>query len=229
MLVNVLKPYDSGGITMLEELRQIVWEANLALPKNRLVTATSGNVSGRDTDSGLIIIKPSGVGFDKLISEHLVVLKPDGEVVKGDLKPSVDTVTHLYVYRHRTDVNSIIHTHSPFATSFALLGQTLPICLTTIASEFGTHIPVSDFARIGGEEIGKEIVEKIGDCPAILMRNHGVFTVGPTVGAALKAAVMLEEAAQTVHYAMLRGEIKELPQDVIEDAFRFYREKYGQK
>lgn len=214
---------------MLEELRQIVWEANLALPKNRLVTATSGNVSGRDTDSGLIIIKPSGVGFDKLISEHLVVLKPDGEVVKGDLKPSVDTVTHLYVYRHRTDVNSIIHTHSPFATSFALLGQTLPICLTTIASEFGTHIPVSDFARIGGEEIGKEIVEKIGNCPAILMRNHGVFTVGPTVGAALKAAVMLEEAAQTVHYAMLRGEVKELPQDVIEDAFRFYREKYGQK
>jgi len=214
---------------MLEELRQIVWEANLALPKNRLVTATSGNVSGRDTDSGLIIIKPSGVDFDKLISEHLVVLKPDGEVVKGDLKPSVDTATHLYVYQHRTDVNSIIHTHSPFATSFALLGQTLPICLTTIASEFGTHIPVSDFARIGGKEIGKEIVEKIGDCPAILMRNHGVFTVGPTVGAALKAAVMLEEAAQTVHYAMLRGEVKELPQDIIEDAFRFYREKYGQK
>jgi L-ribulose-5-phosphate 4-epimerase len=216
-------------MNMLEELRQIVWEANLALPKNRLVTATSGNVSGRDTDSGLIIIKPSGVGFDKLISENLVVLKPNGEVVKGDLKPSVDTTTHLYVYRHRNDVNSIIHTHSPFATSFALLGQTLPICLTTIASEFGTHIPVSDFARIGGEEIGKEIVEKIGNCLAILMRNHGVFTVGPTVGAALKAAVMLEEAAQTVHYAMLRGEVQELPRDVIDDAFRFYREKYGQK
>jgi L-ribulose-5-phosphate 4-epimerase len=214
---------------MLEKLRETVWEANMALPRNRLVTATSGNVSGRDADSGLIVIKPSGVEFDKLESEHLVVVKPDGQVVEGELKPSVDTATHLYVYRHRSDVHIVIHTHSPYATSFALLGRTLPICLTTIASEFGTHIPVSEFARIGGEEIGKEIIEKIGDCPAMLMRNHGVFTVGPTVGAALKAAVMLEEAAQTVHLAMLRGEVRELPQEVIDDAYRFYREKYGQK
>jgi L-ribulose-5-phosphate 4-epimerase len=214
---------------MVEDLRQIVFEANLALPKNRLVTATSGNVSGRDPESGLVIIKPSGIDFDKLKPEHLVIVDLDGKVVKGDLKPSVDTATHLYVYRHMDSVNSVIHTHSPYATSFALLGQTLPICLTTIASEFGTHIPVSEFARIGGEAIGQEIVNKIGDCPAMLMRNHGVFTIGPTVKAALKAAVMLEEAAQTVHYAMLRGEVKELPKEVIDDAYRFYREEYGQK
>jgi L-ribulose-5-phosphate 4-epimerase len=214
---------------MLEELRQRVWEANVALPKNRLVTATSGNASARDKDTGLVVIKPSGYDFDKLKPEHLNVVNLKGEVVEGKLKPSVDTATHLYVYRHMSEIHGMIHTHSPYATSFAALGQTIPLCLTTLAMEFGTHIPVSDFATIGGEEIGMEIVNRIGTCPAILMRNHGVFTVGPTVQAALKAAIMLEEAAQTVHYAMLRGTIEELPNDVIEEAFKFYKEKYGQK
>lgn len=214
---------------MLEELRRRVWEANIALPKNRLVTVTSGNASARDKDTGLVVIKPSGYDFDKLRPEHLNVANLKCEVIEGDLAPSVDTATHLYVYRHRSDINGIIHTHSPYATSFAVLGQTLPICLTTLAMEFGTYIPVSDFATIGGEEIGREIVKKIGTCPAILMRNHGVFTVGPTVEAALKAAIMLEEAARIVHYAMLRGTVHELPDDVIEEAFNFYHEKYGQK
>jgi L-ribulose-5-phosphate 4-epimerase len=213
---------------MLDELRKIVWKANLALPKNRLVTATSGNVSGRDKKTGLVVIKPSGYEFEDLKSEHLLVLDIEGKIIEGDLLPSVDTATHLYVYRHRSNINSIIHTHSPYATSFAVLGQTIPICLTTLAMEFGTPIPVSDFAIIGGEDIGKEIVNKIGLCPAILMRNHGVFTIGPTVQAALKAAIMLEEAAQTVHYAMLRGKVKELPEDIITESFKFYKEKYGQ-
>jgi L-ribulose-5-phosphate 4-epimerase len=213
---------------MLEELRRIVWEANLALPKNRLVTATSGNVSGRDGVSGLVVIKPSGIEFEKLKPGQLCVVDLDGRVVEGELKPSVDTATHLYVYRRMPEVNGIVHTHSPYATSFAVRGETLPICMTTIASEFGTHVPVSDFATIGGEEIGKEIVKKIGSCPAILMRNHGVFTVGPSVRAAVKAAVMLEEAAQTVHLAMTRGKVNELPKDVIDYAYRFYRTEYGQ-
>jgi len=213
---------------MLDELRKIVWKANLALPKNRLVTATSGNVSGRDKKTGLVVIKPSGYEFEDLKPEHLLVLDIEGKIIEGDLLPSVDTATHLYVYRHRSNVNSIIHTHSPYATSFAVLGQTIPICLTTLAMEFGTPIPISDFAIIGGEDIGKEIVNKIGLCPAILMRNHGVFTIGPTVQAALKAAIMLEEAAQTVHYAMLRGKVKELPEDIIAESFKFYKEKYGQ-
>jgi L-ribulose-5-phosphate 4-epimerase len=214
---------------MLEELRQIVWEANIALPKNRLVTATSGNVSGLDEESGLVLIKPSGYDFDKLKPEHLLVVKINGEVVEGDLSPSVDTATHLYVYRHRNDIKSIVHTHSPYATSFAVLGETIPMCLTTLAMEFGSRIPVSDFAVIGGEEIGKEIVKEIGTCPAILMRNHGVFTVGNTVHAALKAAIMLEEAAQTMHYAMLRGNVKELPEEIITESYQFYQEKYGQE
>ncbi len=214
---------------MLEELKQTVWEANIALPKKRLVTSTSGNVSGRDKKTGLIVIKPSGVDFGKLKPEDLVVVNLKGEVIEGDLYPSVDTATHLYVYRHRSDIYSIIHTHSPYSTSFAVLGETIPLSLTTLAHEFGSHIPVSDFAVIGEEEIGKEIVKRIGTCPAILIRNHGVFTVGPTVQAALKAAVMLEEAAQTMHYAMQRGTVTELPEDVISKAFKFYKEKYGQK
>jgi L-ribulose-5-phosphate 4-epimerase len=213
----------------LRELRQRVWEANVALPKKRLVTATSGNASGRDRETGLIVIKPSGYDFDKLQPGHLLVIDLEGNVVEGDLRPSVDTATHLYVYNKRPDVHGVIHTHSPFATSFAVLGKTIPMSLTTLAMEFGTHIPVSDFALIGGEDIGKEIVNKIGTCPAILMKNHGIFTVGSNVEAALKAAVMLEEAAQTMHYAMLRGDVSELPGDVIEESFQFYQDKYGQK
>jgi L-ribulose-5-phosphate 4-epimerase len=214
---------------MLEQLREQVWEANVALPKNRLVTSTSGNASAVDREKGLVVIKPSGYDFDVLRPEHLNVVDLNGKVVEGELAPSVDTAAHLYVYRKRKDIGGIIHTHSPYATSFAVLGQTLPMCLTTLASEFGSRIPVSEFAEIGGEEIGKQIVSRIGTCPAILMRNHGVFTVGPTVRAALKAAVMLEEAAQTVHYAMLRGTVHELPEEVIAYAFKFYQERYGQK
>jgi len=213
---------------MLEELRRIVWKANLALPKNRLVTATSGNVSGRDAETGLVVIKPSGVEFDDLRAGQLNVLTLEGKVVEGDLKPSVDTATHLYVYRNMPRVNGIVHTHSPYATSFAVRGETLPICMTTLASEFGTHVPVSDFATIGGEEIGMEIVKKIGSSPAILMKNHGVFTVGSSVRAALKAAVMIEEASMTVHLAMTRGGVSELPQEVIDYAYRFYITEYGQ-
>jgi len=214
---------------MLEELRHTVWEASIALPKKRLVTATSGNVSARDKESGLVVIKPSGYEFEKLKPEHLLVLNSKGTIVEGNLKPSVDTATHIYVYNHRPDIHSIIHTHSPYATSFAVLGETIPMSLTTLAMEFGTPIPVSDFALIGGEEIGREIVNKIGTCPAILMRNHGVFTLGSNVQAALKAALMLEEAAQTMHYAMLRGKVTELPANIIAQSFKFYQEEYGQR
>jgi L-ribulose-5-phosphate 4-epimerase len=215
--------------TMLEKLREDVWKANIALPRYRLIASTSGNASACDGESGLVVIKPSGVDFDTLKAGDLIVTDLHGKVVEGDLLPSVDTATHLYVYRHRPDLKGIIHTHSPYATSFAALGQTIPLCLTTLACEFGSPIPVSEFATIGGEEIGREMVKRLGTCPAILMRNHGVFTVGPTVEAALKAALMLEEAAQTVHYAMLRGKVEELPPDVIDQAFKFYHETYGQR
>jgi len=214
---------------MLEELKEAVLEANLALHRYGLVKATSGNVSARDRASGLIAIKPSGYEYSKLTRETIVVVDPEGKVVEGGLTPSADTASHLYVYGHMDEIHGIAHTHSPYATSFALRGETIPICLTALAMEFGREIPVSDFAVIGGEEIGKAIVERYNGCPAILMRNHGVFTIGENPQAALKAAVMLEEAAQTVHYAMLRGAVRTLPERVIEESYLFYQKVYGQK
>ncbi|WP_434632058.1 L-ribulose-5-phosphate 4-epimerase [Thermoanaerobacterium thermosaccharolyticum] len=213
---------------MLEELKQRVYKMNMMLPKNNLVTMTSGNVSGRDPDTGLVVIKPSGVLYDDMTPDDMVVVDLNGNVVEGKLKPSVDTATHLYVYKHRSDVNGIVHTHSPYATSFAALGRSIPVYLTAIADEFGCAIPVGPYAKIGGEEIGKAIVEHIGDSPAILMKNHGVFTIGNTPEAALKAAVMVEDTAKTVHLALLLGTPDVIPDEEVKRAHERYLTKYGQ-
>jgi L-ribulose-5-phosphate 4-epimerase len=212
----------------LPDLRKQVLDANLALPKNRLVLWTSGNASARDPETGLVVIKPSGVLFDDLTVENLVIVDLDGNVAEGNLKPSVDTASHLYVYRHRDDVHGIIHTHSPFATSFAVRGEPIPIYTTTSAAVFGQEIPVSEFATIGEEEIGKEIVEKIGSCNAILMRSHGVFTIGKNVMSALKFSVILEETAEVVHYSLLRGNLQPLPDEVVKHGYDIYHSSYGQ-
>jgi len=213
---------------MLEKLREEVWRMNLELPKNRLVTMTSGNVSGRDKKTGYVVIKPSGISYEDLKPFHMVVVDLEGKIIEGSLKPSVDTPTHLYIYRHRDDVNGIVHTHSNYATSFAALGKTIPVYLTAMADEFGGSIPVGAYAKIGGEEIGKEIINSIGDSPAILMKNHGVFAIGPSAKAALKTAVMLEDIAKTVFLALLQGTPDEIPPEEVKRAHRRYKEKYGQ-
>ena len=214
---------------MLEKLRDEVYKMNMELPKNNLVTWTSGNVSGRDSKTGYVVIKPSGISYDLLSPENLVVIDLQGNVIEGDLMPSVDTDSHLYVYRHRDDVGGVVHTHSPYATAFAILGRSIPVYLTAMADEFGCSVPVSNYARIGGDEIGKEIVEKIGKSPAILLKNHGVFTIGSTPLSAVKAAVMLEDIAKTVHLALQLGQPDEIPSEEVERAHRRYKEKYGQK
>ncbi|UCG94808.1 MAG: L-ribulose-5-phosphate 4-epimerase [Candidatus Aerophobus sp.] len=213
---------------MLEKLRQEVWQMNLELPKNRLVTMTSGNVSGRDRGTNYVVIKPSGVKYEDLKSSDMVVVDLEGKVIEGELRPSFDTLTHLYVYRHRQDVNGIVHTHSNYATSFAALGEPIPVCLTAMADQFGGPIPVGAYARIGEEEIGKEIMRSIGESPAILMKNHGVFTLGPSPRTALKTAVMLEDLAKTVFLAMLRGVPLEIPEEEVKRAHKKYMEQYGQ-
>jgi len=212
----------------LDELRQQVYEGNCMLPKAGLVTWTSGNVSGRDPETGYVVIKPSGVRYEALRPEDMVVVDLDGKVVMGRLKPSVDSATHLYVYRHRTDVFGMVHTHSTFATAFAAAGKPIPVYLTAMADEFGGPVPLGVYCQIGGEEIGRELVRSIGNSPAILIKSHGVFTVGPSVEAAVKAAVMVEDVAKTVFYASQLGDLQEIPADEVERAHRQYKTGYGQ-
>ena len=196
---------------MLEKLKEELLHANLELPRNNLVAWTGGNVSGRDHETGLVVIKPSGVRYEKLRSEDMVVVDLDGNIVEGTLKPSSDTASHLYIYRHRPDVGGIVHTHSRYATAFAALGKPIPCVLTAMADEFGGPIPCGRFALIGGEEIGKVVMESIGRSAAVLLKNHGVFTIGKTSIEAVKAAVMTEDAAATVWMAMQLGTPENIP------------------
>ncbi len=214
---------------MLEALREQVWKLHLELPKNDLVKWTGGNVSGRDPETGLVVIKPSGVKYPDLRPEHLVVLDVDGRIVEGKLSPSSDTASHLYIYRHRPDVRGIVHTHSPYATAFAAVGKPIPVCLTAIADEFGGPIPVGSFALIGGEEIGKVVVESLGSSPAVLLKNHGVFTIGKDAEAAVKAAVMTEDVARTMWYALQLGTPDEIPAEDVAKLHQRYTNVYGQR
>jgi len=213
---------------LLEKLKHIVCEMNKELPRRGLVTMTSGNVSGRDFETDYVVIKPSGVDFEELKPHDMLVVDLQGNVIEGKLKPSVDTATHLYIYRHMPHVGGAVHTHSNYATSFAALGQPIPVYLTAMGDEFGGPIPISEYAKIGGEEIGEQVVKHIGSSPAILLKNHGVFTIGKDPKAALKAAVMCEDIAKTVHLAMLRGRPIEIPPKEVARLHKRYMEKYGQ-
>jgi L-ribulose-5-phosphate 4-epimerase len=214
---------------MLETLRKEICRLNQQLPAHGLVVWTSGNVSGRDAASGLVVIKPSGVRYEELTAEKMVVVDLEGKVVERGLRPSSDTAAHLYIYRHRSDVGGIIHTHSTFATAFAAVGRPIPAVLTAICDEFGGAIPCGGYAAVGDDGIGREVVQRIGSSPAILLQNHGVFTLGETPEAALKAAVMVEDVARTVFYALQLGTPVEMSPEEIASARRVYLEEYGQR
>jgi L-ribulose-5-phosphate 4-epimerase len=213
---------------MLDALCQEVCYLHQELPRNNLVTWTSGNVSARDPETGLVVIKPSGILYPDLTPDKMVVVDLAGQVIQGKLKPSSDTLTHLYLYRNRPDVHGIVHTHSPFATAFAALGRSIPAVLTAICDEFGGAIPVGGFAPIGDEAIGQEVLRSIGSSKAILMQNHGVFTLGPFAKEAVKAAVMVEDAARTVFYALQLGDPLPIPGDMIARLHKRYNDEYGQ-
>ncbi|MGZ8438942.1 MAG: L-ribulose-5-phosphate 4-epimerase [Candidatus Limnocylindrales bacterium] len=212
----------------LESLRRELVDLHDELPRHGLVVWTGGNVSARDPDSGLVAIKPSGVRYGELTADSMVVLDLDGRIVEGDLKPSSDTASHLYIYRHRPDVNGVVHTHSRYATAFAAVGRSIPVYLTAQADEFGGEIPCAGFAFIGDDSIGSLVVEEIGQSPAILLKNHGVFTVGGSARAAVKAAVMVEDIAATVFAALQLGTPDVLPDDAVERLHRRYTTVYGQ-
>ncbi len=213
---------------MLEHLKDLLADLHQELPKNNLVAWTSGNVSARDPETGLVVIKPSGIRYEHLRAEHMVVLDMDGTIIEGDLKPSSDTYSHLYIYRHRPDVGGIVHTHSRYASAFAAVGQSIPVVLTAMGDEFGGPIPCGGFALIGDEAIGKVVVESIGSSPAVLLKNHGVFTIGKDAVAAVKAAIMTEDVAATVWMAMQIGVPDVIPAADVAKLHDRYMNVYGQ-
>jgi L-ribulose-5-phosphate 4-epimerase len=213
---------------MLEKLKQELVGLHLELPKHNLVVWTGGNVSVRDPQSGFVIIKPSGVRYEDLSAGKMIVLNLDGKVMEGDLKPSSDTESHLYIYRHRSDVNGIVHTHSRYATAFAAIGKPIPVYLTAQADEFGCDIPCAGFALIGGEEIGEQVLEHIGDSSAVLLKNHGVFTIGKNGESAVKSAVMLEDIATTIWMALQIGKPDVISTADVEKLHYRYTHIYGQ-
>ena len=218
------------AIELVAELREIVSDLHAELPRNGLVAWTSGNVSARVPGADLMVIKPSGIGYDDLTPESMVVCDLDGNPVGDGYTPSSDTATHAYIYRHMPEVGGIVHTHSTYATAWAALGEPIPCVITAMADEFGGEIPIGPFALIGSDEIGRGVVATLAGhrSPAVLMRSHGAFTIGPAVRDAVKAAIMCEDVARTVHAARLLGPLEPLPQDQVDALHKRYKEQYGQ-
>ncbi len=214
---------------MLTTLRDEVFRMNMELPRNRLVIWSGGNVSGRDPESGLIVIKPSGVPFDQLSRDSLVVVDIDGKVVEGHLAPSVDLGVHLYIYKRRDDVRGITHTHSPYATSFAATGRDLPAVLTPLTHVIGGGVPCTRYATPGAEDTGAAIIEVVGDTGmAALVDRHGVFTMGKSASESVKVALHVEEAAMTIRLAMMSDAVTEMDPDEIDRCAKWYKVNYGQ-
>ncbi|PSL53918.1 L-ribulose 5-phosphate 4-epimerase [Saccharothrix carnea] len=217
-------------MSVIQDLRRTVADLHRELTRYELVIWTAGNVSARVPGQDLMVIKPSGVSYDQLTPEAMVVTDLHGNLVEGDYSPSSDTAAHAYVYRHMPEVNGVVHTHSPYATAWAARGEPIPCVLTMIADEFGGEIPVGPFALIGDDSIGQGIVETLRDSrsPAVLMRNHGPFTIGKDARAAVKAAVMLEDVARTVHFAHQLGTPKPIEQHHVDSLYARYQNVYGQ-
>jgi len=222
---------DSATTTAVHEARVQVAALHAELVTAGLVAWTAGNISARIPGADLMVIKPSGVAYPDLTPESMVVCDLDGAVVEGPLSPSSDTATHAYVYRHLPEVGGVVHTHSPYATAWAAVGEPIPCVLTAMADEFGGEIPVGPFALIGSDEIGRGIVGTLTGhrSPAVLMRSHGVFTIGPSARAAVKAAVMCEDVARTVHLARAIGRPVPLAAGEVDALHQRYVNVYGQR
>jgi L-ribulose-5-phosphate 4-epimerase len=215
----------------LSDIKKMVADLHAELPRNDLVVWTAGNVSARVPGEDLLVIKPSGVSYDEITADAMVVTDLDGNLVEGDRKPSSDTAAHAYVYQHMPHVQGVVHTHSTYATAWAARAEAIPCVLTMIADEFGGDIPVGPFALIGDDSIGRGIVETLHGhrSPAVLMRNHGVFTIGRSARDAVKAAVMCEDVARTVHIARQIGTPLPIGQADIDSLYARYQNVYGQE
>jgi L-ribulose-5-phosphate 4-epimerase len=218
------------GTADLRAVQKEVAALHAELPRNNLVIWTAGNVSARVPDADLLVIKPSGVSYDDLSADNMVITDLDGNLVDGDHIPSSDTAAHAYVYKHMPDVNGVVHTHSTYATAWCARAEPIPCVLTMIADEFGGDIPVGPFALIGDDSIGRGIVDTLrgSRSKAVLMRNHGVFTIGHTAKEAVKVAVMCEDVARTVHIARQLGEVLPIAESDIDSLYARYQNAYGQ-
>ena len=218
----------------IDEVRQQLAQLHAELVRSELVVWTGGNVSARVPGAELMVIKPSGVSYDDLGPDDMVLCTLDGDVVPGSVgchrAPSSDTAAHAYVYRHMPEVGGIVHTHSTYAVAWAARGEPIPCVITAIADEFGGPIPVGPFAVIGDDSIGRGIVETLTGhrSRAVLMRNHGPFTIGTDARDAVKAAVMVEDVARTVHVARQLGDLVPIPEPAVDHLFHRYQHVYGQ-
>lgn len=215
---------------LLADLRAEVCTLHAQLPLNNLVAWTSGNISARDPKTNLVVIKPSGIRFEHLTPASMVVVDIDGNIIEGDYKASSDTASHCYIYRHMPEVNGVVHTHSRYATAFAVVGRSIPCHTTAMGDEFGGEIPCGGFALIGGEEIGQRVVESLKDSrsPSCLLVNHGVFAIGPSAEKAVKAAIMTEDNAAIMYLAYQLGEPVPIAQADIDSLYDRYQNVYGQ-
>lgn len=230
-----MKPQWSPAMaTEIEKAKQVVADLHQELLRWDLVVWTAGNVSqrvkGLDGADDVMVIKPSGVEYQDLTPEEMVVCDLDGTVISGTRQPSSDTDAHAYVYRHMPGVGGVTHTHSTYATAWAAIGEEVPCGLTMMADEFGGPIPIGPFALIGDDSIGRGIVETLNDSrsPAVLMQNHGPFTIGKDARASVKAAAMVEEVAQTMWVAKQAGNIIPISQSNIDSLYDRYQNVYGQ-
>jgi L-ribulose-5-phosphate 4-epimerase len=221
---------DAGVAAEVARLRVEVARLHGELVRYGLVVWTAGNISARVPGAELLVIKPSGVPYDELAPENMVVCDLDGNVVEGTHRPSSDTGASAYIYRHLPDVGGVVHTHSTYATAWASRGEPIPCVLTMMADEFGGEIPIAPFALIGGEDIGAAVVETLRGhrSKAVLLKNHGVFAIGKTARDSVKAAVMCEDVARSVHIARQLGTPVPIDRADVDALYRRYQEEYGQ-
>ena len=212
---------------MKNKMKNLVCQFNKLLLESNLVTWTSGNVSVADNE-GYLYIKPSGILFPDLVPEDIAVVSINNGTHIDGKKPSTDTDSHRIIYKNKPEIKSVVHTHSTFATAFAACGRDIPVFLTAMADEFGELVKCSGYAEIGGEEIGYEVCKYVDSTGIVLLRNHGVFTVGKTVESAFKKAIMIEDIAKTTYYALTFGLPIELTKEQIKNCYDRYQNTYGQ-
>jgi len=213
---------------VLEDLRRLVYEMHLELPKNNLVVSTSGNASAIDRNKGYVVIKPSGIAYEKLTPSNLVIVDLSGEIVEGNLKPSVDCETHLRIYNENLLVGGVVHTHSPFATAFAIHGREIPVICTAMADEFGAPIPCAPYKAVGGDGIGRVVASYLNQSPVVLIERHGVFSTGGDLKTAIKRAIICEDIARLAIYSSIIGPLSAMNQNLVENAHNVYVSNYGQ-